>query len=122
MRYTDTHEWIRAEGHLAVVGITQFAQKELGDIVHVELPKVGRTVKVGDEVVVLESTKTAVDVYAPISGTITQVNELLKDASDLVNNSPEDKGWLFKIQIEKMEELESLLDETEYQTLIAKQK
>ena len=120
MKYTETHEWIHVVNGVGIVGITQFAQKELGDIVYVELPKPGKTVKAGEEVVVLESTKAAADVYSPVSGTIKEVNELLRTSSDLVNKSPEDKGWLFKIQIDKIDEVESLLDPIEYEALLKK--
>ena len=115
MKYTETHEWLDEQGK---VGITPHAQKELGDIVYVELPKVGSVVKVGEQVAVLESTKAAVDVYSPVSGQITEINEKLKENSGLINTSPEKEGWIFKIKIEKADEVNALLDEAKYQNMI----
>lgn len=122
MKYTNTHEWIDLKGDIGTVGITDHAQKELGDIVYVELPKVGKTVQAGEEAVVLESTKAAADVYSPISGTILEVNSSLTSASELVNQSPEASGWLFKIKPSNPKELDKLLDETAYRSLVSKVK
>ncbi len=119
MKYTDSHEWIIVEGNTGTVGVTQFAQGELGDIVYVELPEVGKTVKKGAEAAVLESTKAAADVYTPVSGKITAVNDKLKQVPDLVNTSPQKEGWLFKIQLTSPSEIENLLDETAYTKLIS---
>ena len=118
MRFTESHEWVRVEGDEAVVGITDHAQQELGDIVYVELPEVGRSVKAGEEVCVLESTKAAADVYAPISGEITMVNKILAEASETVNQSPEQEGWLLKLRVTASAELERLMDEGAYKALI----
>lgn len=120
MKYTETHEWIDVQNGIGVVGITDHAQKELGDIVYVELPKEGKQVNAGEEVVVLESTKAAADVYSPISGTITEVNSALSSASELVNQSPESKGWLFKIKPSDLKEIDGLLDNHAYQAMLAK--
>lgn len=109
-KYTDTHEWIEINNTIGTVGITEYAQKELGDIVFVELPKVGKTVKAKEEAVVLESTKAAADVYSPVSGTIVEVNTKLTEASELVNQSPEGKGWLYKIELSHPDELVALSD------------
>jgi glycine cleavage system H protein len=117
-KYTESHEWIRVEGTTGIVGITDFAQKELGDIVYVELPQVGKSVKQGQEAVVLESTKAAADVYAPVSGKITAVNEALKTAPELVNQSADSEGWLFKIELATPDELTGLLDQSAYQQLV----
>lgn len=114
MKYTESHEWIEVKNGLGTVGVTNYAQKELGDIVFVELPKVGKSVKAGEEAAVLESTKAAADVYAPVSGKIVEVNTALNDASDLVNKSPEADGWLFKIQLADAKELDKLMDENQY--------
>ncbi len=114
MKYTESHEWIKLEGKLATVGVSDHAQQELGDIVYVELPKVSKEVKAGEEVVVLESTKAAADVYSPVSGRIIEVNELLCDHSELVNESPEENGWLFKIELNDLTELDSLMDKESY--------
>lgn len=116
MKFTDTHEWINVKDGVGTVGVTDYAQKELGDIVYVELPKVGSMVKKGQEVVVLESTKAAADVYSPISGKILEVNNALKTASELVNNSPEADGWLYKISAADPAEFDALLDKESYQS------
>lgn len=118
MKFTESHEWIKVEGNVGTIGVTQFAQKELGDIVYVELPKVGREVKQGEEAAVLESTKAAADVYAPASGKILAVNEKLNNTSQLINQSPEKEGWLFKIQLSNLQELEKLMDEKSYQSML----
>ncbi len=114
MKYTESHEWVRLEGALATVGITDYAQKELGDIVYVELPAIGHSVQAGDEVVVLESTKAAVDIYTPVSGEIAEVNTSLRESPEKVNASAEGEGWLFKIKLSQPEQLEAFLDEKGY--------
>lgn len=114
-KYTETHEWISVDGNVGTVGITNHAQEELGDIVYVELPEVGRKVQANEEAVVLESTKAAADVYSPVSGLIVEVNELLTDQSELVNSSAEMDGWLFKIKIDNLNQLEDLMDRAAYE-------
>lgn len=114
MKFTDTHEWIHVENGIGTVGVSDHAQKELGDIVYVELPQVGKEVKAGQEAAVLESTKAAADVYSPASGVITEVNNTLKDRSELVNQSPQKDGWLYKIKLSDVHELEKLQDEAAY--------
>lgn len=111
MKYTETHEWLDDQGK---VGITLHAQKELGDIVYVELPQVGSVVKAGDQIAVLESTKAAVDVYSPVSGKIIAVNDKLKEESGLINSSPQNEGWIFKIELGDAKEKDQLLDEEKY--------
>src|SRR5688500_16653619 len=106
MKFTESHEWIEVHSNVGVVGITDYAQKELDDIVYIELPKVGKHVKAGEEAAVLESTKAAADVYSPVSGTIIEVNQSLVTASELVNRSPEKEGWLFKIKLSDPQELD----------------
>lgn len=118
MKFTDSHEWIEIKNGEGTVGITPYAAKELGEIVYVELPKVGHSIKARTEACVLESTKAAADVYSPVSGKITAVNEALKEDSSLVGSSPLEKGWLYKIQLADESELESLLDEKKYQEMI----
>ncbi len=118
MKFTESHEWIEVDGDLGTVGITQQAQKELGEVVHVELPIVGKKVSVGEEVAVLESTKAAADIYAPVSGEIVAINQKLADFSEMINKAPESDGWLFKIRCTKPEELEKLLNRKEYLSLI----
>lgn len=115
MKFTESHEWIRVEGDIGTVGITNHAQNELGDIVYVELPTVGKELKANQEAVVLESTKAAADVYSPVSGKIIEINTKLNEASELVNNSPEENGWLFKIKIANAGELEKLMSRETYE-------
>ena|SRR3990167_5473813 len=118
VKYTDSHEWIAISGASAgKVGITAYAQKELGEIVYIELPKVGQTVKAGDAVCVLESTKAATDVYAPLSGTVGAVNEVLVKNPHALNDDPEGAGWLFQIQLSHPKEQSRLLSAEEYRSL-----
>jgi glycine cleavage system H protein len=119
MKFTDSHEWIQVDSlNLGLVGITSHAQKELGDIVYVELPMVGREVNAGQEVAVLESTKAAADVYSPVTGMIVEVNHALSGTPELVNQSPEKQGWLFKIRLTNPAELDLLMDKHAYQAMI----
>ncbi|MFQ5729985.1 MAG: glycine cleavage system protein GcvH [Waddliaceae bacterium] len=118
MKFTETHEWIEKENGMGTIGVTDYAQKELGDIVYVELPEVGKMVKAGEEAVVLESTKAAADIYSPVSGKIVEVNTSLVDTPELINESPEKKGWLYKIELSDVEELNNLMDGSQYQTTI----
>lgn len=119
MKYTETHEWIRIENGKGVVGITPYAASELGEIVYVELPKVGQVVKGSEEICVLESTKAAADIYSPVSGKIIEINELLKADSSLVNSSPVEKGWLFKIELSDLNEVDELMDEAAYKKMMS---
>lgn len=121
LRFTPEHEWIRVDGDIGVVGITDFAQKQLGDIVFVELPAVGSKVKHGAQAAVVESVKAASEVYAPVSGEVTAINEALADDPGLVNGSAESEGWFFKVRLDDPGELESLLDGQAYEALIADQ-
>lgn len=118
MYYTDSHEWVHIEGDTGRVGITAHAKEELGDIVFLELPAVGKKLRAGEEAVILESTKAAADIYTPISGEIIAVNEAVKTNPDLLNTSPEEKGWLFQIRLSNLKELESLMNKEAYQQLI----
>ncbi|MBN4066745.1 glycine cleavage system protein GcvH, partial [Simkania negevensis] len=118
MKFTESHEWIdEDEGR---IGISDYAQSELGEIVYVELPEVGSHVDKGDEVVVLESTKAAADVYSPASGTIVEVNNDLADSPDLVNTNPYGTGWLLQIKLDDAEEFNDMMDEKSYETFITK--
>lgn len=115
MKYTESHEWIEVnKNNIATVGVTEFAQKELGEIVYVELPEVGKEVKAGGEIAVLESTKAAADVYAPVSGKILEVNKQLGTQPEWINRSPQKDGWIVKIQLTNPAELNALLDEKAY--------
>ena len=116
--YTDEHEWISVEGDTATVGITNYAQEQLGDLVFVELPDVGRTISKGEETVVVESVKAASDVYAPIDGEVTGVNESLGSDPALVNPAAEGDGWLFKMKIGDPSQLEGLMDKAAYDAMV----
>lgn len=118
LKFTDDHEWLRIEGDAAVVGITDFAQSQLGDLVFVELPKVGAAVKKGDPVAVVESVKVASDVYAPADGEIIEVNEAVVGEPQLVNTDPMGKGWFFKIKLSAPAQLEDMKSEADYQALV----
>lgn len=120
-RYTEEHEWVRMEGDIAVVGISAFAQEQLGDVVFVELPEPGRQVAQGDEAAVVESVKAASEVYAPISGEIVAVNEALADDPSLVNSDPSGKGWFVRIRPSDPAEIDGLMDEAAYGKFVADQ-
>jgi glycine cleavage system H protein len=116
--YTDAHVWLHLDDEgIATVGITDYAQGQLGDVVFVELPEVNSDISAGAEISVVESVKTASDIYAPVSGEVLAVNEALKDTPELINSSPYDKGWIMKIQMTDTGELEDLLDASEYAEL-----
>jgi glycine cleavage system H protein len=116
LKYTPEHEWVKADGDGPVrVGITDFAQDALGDIVYVQLPEVGSKVRAGDACGELESTKSVSDLFAPVNGTVTAVNEALADQPDLVNSDPYGEGWLLDIDVEDVEEVEALMDAEQYQ-------
>ena len=117
LRYLATHEWAKSEGDVVIVGISDHAQDALGDVVFVELPEVDATFAAGDEVAVVESVKAASDVYAPVGGTVIEVNEGLEDAPELVNESPYGEGWFFKLRVEDAGELDNLLSAADYQTV-----
>jgi glycine cleavage system H protein len=112
--YTQEHEWVRVEGDQATVGITDFAQGQLGDVVFVELPEAGRQVTKGGEAAVVESVKAASDVYAPVSGEVTEANQALADDPALANTDPEGEGWFFKLKLDNPGELDGLMDEAGY--------
>ena len=120
MKFTEDHEWLRAEGDdLIVVGITEHAAKELGDIVFVELPEIEAMIAEGDEVVVIESVKAASDILAPVDGEIVEVNSKLTENPGLVNADPLGTGWFFKVKVDDMSVLDDFMDEDEYQDHIA---
>jgi glycine cleavage system H protein len=118
VKYTKDHEWVRVESDVAVVGITDYAQTQLGDIVYVELPEVGRKVQKGKEAAVVESVKAASEVYAPISGEVIAVNEALSGEPGRVNSDPMGGGWFMKLRIADAKELGDLLDEAAYSAFI----
>ena len=114
IRYSKEHEWIRVEGEVATVGITQYAQEQLGDVVFVEVPQAGRKVAKGEACAVVESVKAASDIYAPVSGEVVEANAALADSPGDVNAEPMGKGWFFKLRLTDRGELNSLLDEAGY--------
>ncbi len=118
-RFTKDHEWIKIEGKLGTVGITQFAQSQLGDIVFVEVPAAGKAVKAGGEAAVVESVKAASEVYSPVSGTVKEGNSALPDAPETVNSDPQGAGWFFKIELSDAKELDGLMDQAAYDKYVA---
>ena len=120
MRYTKEHEWVAAEGEIGTVGITDFAQHELGDIVYVELPEVGRQVKAGETMGTIESVKAVSEIYAPVSGTIAEVNAALTDAPETVNKDPHGAGWICKVKLESPKELDGLMSADAYAAIATK--
>jgi glycine cleavage system H protein len=118
LKYTDTHEWVKLENNIAKVGITDHAQSELTDIVFVELPEIGKKIKKGDELCVVESVKSVSEIYSPLSGKLTKINEKLEDSPETINSNPYDEGWLVEIEIDDKTEIEKLLDADSYKKLI----
>jgi len=114
LKFTEEHEWVKVDGDIAVVGITDYAQKELGDVVYVDLPPVGESYQQGDACSNIESVKAVSDIYAPVSGEITEVNEVLEDKPEMVNKDPYGEGWLFKLEMENPDEVEDLMDAKAY--------
>ena len=121
MRYfTEDHEWIDVDGATGTVGISEYAQSQLGDIVFVDVPAEGRTLSKGDEAAVVESVKAASDVYAPVGGTVIEGNAALAEQPDLVNSDPEGEGWFFKLKLSDPSEVEALMDESAYAEFVGK--
>lgn len=118
LKYTKEHEWIKVEGNVGLVGITDFAQDQLGDVVFVELPAVGRTLKAGEQFGVVESVKTVSDLYSPVSGKVVEVNTNLEGSPELVNQGPYEQGWMLKIELSNPAELDGLLDAAAYEAFI----
>ncbi|BCU71244.1 glycine cleavage system protein GcvH [Stygiolobus caldivivus] len=118
--YTETDEWITIENNTAKVGITDYAQKKLRDIVGVDLPQVGREVRLGEQVATVESVKAAADIYSPLSGKITEVNEELTTSPELINKDPYGNGWIFKLELSDTKEIEKLLSYEQYIDTIKK--
>ncbi len=118
-KFTNDHEWARQEGDIITVGITDFAQSQLGEVVFVELPDVGREVSQGEEAAVVESVKAAGEVKAPVAGTVIEVNEALADEPEQVNEDPAGKGWFYKIKPSDDSQYAALMDEDSYQSMIA---
>jgi glycine cleavage system H protein len=116
--FTSDHEWLRIEGDVATIGITDYAQSQLGDVVFVELPKVGRALKKAEAAAVVESVKAASDVYAPVTGEVIEGNGALGDDPSLVNTAPESDGWFFKLTLADPSELDGLMDEAGYKAFV----
>lgn len=114
-KFTKDHEWVKSEKNIATVGITDYAQKELGDVVYVELPASGDSIKKGDPCSNIESVKAVSDIYSPVSGEITEINDALEDKPELINQDPYGSGWIMKIKTEKPEELSDLMDSQAYE-------
>lgn len=117
LKYTKSHEWLKIEGDIATVGITDHAQNLLGDIVYLELPDIGAQFDQGDECAVVESVKAAADIYIPVAGKVTAVNEALRDSPELVNKDPYQEGWIFKIKLGKAGDQQHLLTNNDYMAL-----
>lgn len=118
LKYAETHEWARLEGDIVTVGITDHAQDALGDVVYVELPEVGDTVEATDEAGVVESVKAASDIYSPVAGEIIEVNEALEDEPETLNESPYERGWMFKVRVADASALNGLLTAAEYRAQV----
>ncbi len=119
MRFTKDHEWVAVEGDIATVGITAYAAEQLGDVVFVEVPEVGKTVKQGDGLAVVESVKAASDVYAPVSGEVVEANAALGEAPETVNAVPEAGGWFAKLKLSNPSEVEALMDRDAYEAFLS---
>ena len=120
-RFTRDNEWVRLDGDLAIVGITDYAQSQLGDVVYVELPEIGHRVEKGKEAAVVESVKAASEVYAPVSGEVAEINEMLTTDPATVNADPMGDGWFIKLRLDDPKELDSLMDEEGYKRFIEEQ-
>ena len=118
LKYTDTHEWIKIHGNNAIVGITDYAQSELTDIVFVELPEIGKELKKGEELCVVESVKSVSELYSPITGKVSKINKKIEDEPETINESPYEDGWLIELEIKDKSEIGSLLDAESYKKLI----
>ena len=119
IKYTEDHEWVKVDGDIAIVGITEHAQDALGDVVFVELPEVGKTYAQKDVAGVVESVKAAADVYMPVSGEVVEVNQALADEPSLANSDPMGAGWIFKVKLAKADEVAALMDEAAYKAFAA---
>jgi glycine cleavage system H protein len=119
LKYTKSHEWIRLEGDVATIGITDFAQTELGDVVWVELPEVGRALQAGETFGSVESVKTVSDLYAPVAGQVIDVNPALSSQSELINSDPYEKGYMLKVRVDSPSAVASLLDADAYKSVIS---
>lgn len=120
LTYTKDHEWIRIENGIGVIGITEYAQGELGDVVFIDLPAVGKKIELGQSFGTVEAVKAVSDLYSPVTGEVIEVNKEIQDSPELVNKEPYERGWMIKVKLAKPEEVKSLLDVAAYKKLIAK--
>jgi glycine cleavage system H protein len=118
MRFTKDHEWVALDGDVATIGITAYAAEQLGDVVFVELPDVGKALKAKDNMAVVESVKAASDVYAPITGEVTETNPVLSDTPETVNESPEERGWFAKVKVADKAQIDALMDRAAYEAFL----
>ncbi|PPR79260.1 MAG: Glycine cleavage system H protein [Alphaproteobacteria bacterium MarineAlpha2_Bin1] len=118
IKYTKDHEWIKIDDEYAYVGITDFAQKQLGDVVFIQLPEIGTDCTIGEEVAVIESVKAASEIYAPISGQVLEVNESLNDSPDIINSDAENNGWIWKMSVKDSGQISDLMDKSAYSNFI----
>ena len=118
LKYTDDHEWIKIIDDIAIIGITDFAQSELGDIIFVEFPDTGISINQKDTVGTLEAVKTVADIYSPVTGEVIEINDTLESNPELINEDPYENGWILKIKISNLNELDSLLSNSDYEKLI----
>lgn len=121
LKYHREHEWVRVENNRATVGISDFAQNALGDVVYLDIPQLGRTVQFGEEVCEIESTKTASPLYAPVGGKIVAVNEELKEKPELINREPYGQGWILKVEMNNNQDLDQLMDAKKYEAYLEKE-
>jgi glycine cleavage system H protein len=119
LKFTAEHEWARLEGDVVTIGITDYAQDQLGELVYIELPEAGADISAGQEVVVIESVKAAGDIKSPVNGTIIEVNEALSDEPEKVNEDPTGEGWIYRVRVSSAADLDSLMDESAYQDLVS---
>ena len=122
LKYSKEHEWVLVEGNTATIGITEYAQEELGDIVYVELPEVGEKIVKDDPFAAVESVKAVSDVYAPVSGTVLEINDVLPDNPETINDDPYGDGWMIRVELSDKDDLKDLMDEDEYGEYVAQQK
>jgi len=118
LKYTDDHEWVNVKDDVAIIGITDFAQSELGDIIFVEFPDMGMSINQKDSVGTLEAVKTVADIYSPVSGEVIEVNDNLESSPELINEDPYEEGWILKIKISNKDELDGLLSNSDYEKMI----
>lgn len=118
VRYANTHEWAKVEDGIVITGISNHAQDSLGDIVHVECPQIGQHLNAGDVAGLVESVKTASDIHAPISGTVIEINPLLEDEPEIINDDPYEKGWIYKLKADRIEDVEQLLQLADYEATL----